>query len=169
MIKKYLFAEELAEKMNQHLNNIDEDNDNIEINEAMSYLHSASEILEGAGLKSQARLVIEAMTLALQSSNIIQKLAKKSKNKKPNNKMVKNLLDHGTMFDLNENDDYKKWSYFLDSKISPTEDISKLDDNFKKLILDDETNSLLNLDVNDADLEVYEDNFDKEIDFEDEI
>lgn len=102
---KNLFDQEIINSMEKELvkqastNNID----NLE--KAVDYLNSAIDIFEDAGLTAQADQVL----------NILYKIAKKGKSKKPKDprkvsdrhtkgltseKAIKNLKQHGTMFNM---------------------------------------------------------------------
>jgi hypothetical protein len=138
MINKKMFEEEILINMNQSLSSPLVKSASSKLETAVEYLNSAAEIFEDMGLIKNADEVL----------NVLTSIAKHKKPKNPTkvfdrhtkgltpDKMVKNLLDHGTEFNMAD---------------------------------DGQVDDLLNLDINDADLEVLEDEILSDMDFEDEV
>lgn len=138
MINKKIFEEEILADMERNLQPSLAKTASNKLETAVDLLESAAEIFEDMGLTVKSDQVLD----------VLVSFAKKKKSKKPGkisdphtkgltpDKMVKNLLDHGTEFNM--------------------ADVG-------------EANDLLNLDINDADLEVLENEVLSDMDFEDEI
>lgn len=100
MIKKSVFEEELISGMQVKLAEVQSGRETDSLLEAVNLLHSAAEILEEAGLTSAADKVVE----------VLQKVAECDPAKAPDRHLrnltpenqVKNLLDHGTQFNLSD-------------------------------------------------------------------
>ena len=134
---KSLFDDEIANEMARLLNK-QASEEEVDLVKAGEYLHSAMDILEQQGFQKNAEDVL----------NILYKIAVKHKKKVDKHtkgltseKMVKNLLDHGTEFNL------------ADQNLS--------------LDLDDD-DDLLNLEFDENNIEVDETD-PLSLDFEDEI
>lgn len=133
MINKKIFEEEILADMDCNLQpSSAKFASSNKLETAVTYLESAAEIFEDMGLSTKSDQVL----------NVLLAFAKKKKTSKVSDpytkgltpdKMVKNLLDHGTEFNMADDSD------------------------------------LLNLDINDADLEVLENKMNSDMDFEDEI
>lgn len=94
MIKKSVFEEELIAGMQKELvkNASNQDKD---LGKAVDYLNSAIDIFEDAGLNTQANQVL----------NIISKIAAETDRHTKgltSDKMVNNLKNHGTVFNLSD-------------------------------------------------------------------
>ena len=100
MIKKSVFEDEIIAGMERELTSNVEANNSLD--KAVDYVHSAIEVFEDAGMKSQADALL----------NVLLKLAKNKKVKYPrqfkdhktkgltSEKIVANLRDHGTEFNM---------------------------------------------------------------------
>lgn len=142
MIKKSVFEDELVAGMQRELISQAESRSTENLVQAVEYLNSAAEIFEDAGMKIKADQILNI--LAKLSDKTPKHSLKTVKDPHTNgltpDKMVNNLKEHGTVFNM-----------VNDGK----EDDSSADD-------------LLNVDVNNE-LEVSEKDPKNEMDFEDEI
>jgi len=104
-----------------------------DLGQAVEYLNSAAEIFEDLGFTKKSEEILQLLeSLANKSKNPLNISDSHTKGLTPD-KQIKNLLDHGTQFNMA-----------------------------------DDGNALLELDVNDADLEVLEKEL-SDMDFEDEL
>lgn len=157
---KNIFNDELADSMNRFLK---EEKSNLE--EAIGYLHSAAELLETLGFQIQADNVLKFIVKeGMKNPELLNKIAGRKKKKKTPVEKKKS--------EDKENEDYKNWFKFLNSKKGNLDiDVMKLDERLRQFVEPDNLNSedsILNMDINDADLEVYEKDFDTDNSFEDE-
>lgn len=96
MIKKSVFENEIISNMQKELLANDKSIANNKLGVAVDYLHSAIDIFESFGMQSQADATL----------NILLKIAKKHKKVDSHTKgldskkMLSNLMDHGTEFNL---------------------------------------------------------------------
>ncbi len=88
---KNLFADEIANLMEKEFQRMTKVA-SVNLNGAISYLHSAAEIFENVGMTKQADQIL----------NILEKFANEDYHTKDltSDKMIKNLLNHGTEFNL---------------------------------------------------------------------
>lgn len=181
MIKKSVFENELIAGMERQLVLSAEADGINSLEQAVEYIHSAIETFEEAGMTAQADALLK----------VLSKIAIKHKSKKKidkttkgltSDKMVENLLNHGTEFNLlddNMNDlleadiaqpesfenDYAKW---LRMKPVPKPKCSEIDPDLVGLV-ECEDDDLLEADIGDENFEVSEMQNRPEMDFEDEI
>ncbi len=95
MIKKSVFEEEIILNMQRELNNSSEKIENINsLDKAVNYLQASVEILDELGLYKSSDAIL----------NVLTKMAKKAVDRHTKGltpeKMVKNLLHHGTQFNM---------------------------------------------------------------------
>lgn len=133
MINKKIFEEEILTNMDLLLKPSLVKNASAikNLDQAIDCLQSASEIFEELGFTKKSDQIIALLTSI--ANNPLNISDPHTKGLTPD-KMVKNLLDHGTEFNMA-----------------------------------DDGNSLLDLDINDADLEVLEEEVLSDMDFEDEV
>ena len=138
MINKKIFEEEILTNMDQSLNSPLVKSASNKLETAVEYLNSAAEIFEDMGLTKNADEVLEVLISIAKHKKLKNptKISDKHTKGLTPDKMVKNLLDHGTEFNMAD---------------------------------DGQVDDLLNLDINDADLEVLEDEILSDMDFEDEV
>lgn len=118
MIKKSLFEDELMAGMIRKLASQDADQGMNSLSKAAEHLSSAVEILEELGMRKKADLVLEILVKIATNEDV--NLAKHNQPKRPADprkvpdrytkgltpdKMVKNLLEHGTVFPKYDADD----------------------------------------------------------------
>jgi hypothetical protein len=151
---KKSFAEELLFSMRDKLDKVDELKESNDLSQILKQLHSASTLLRDVGLNKQSDHVILVMSKIANHPKVLSKLAKKEKKVK---KLKVVEVDENYVED---NEDYKNWMQYLNKK-SDKEDTSKLDPRLKN-ILDKSDNSILDLDINDADIKNYEEDSDFE-------
>lgn len=119
MIKKSLFAEELATSMHKQLVKQATHKEYNNLEKAADYLNSAAEIFEDIGMIKCADGVL----------SILEKIANDRHTKGlTSDKMVSNLKHHGTMFNLTDDKN------LLDSSVKDTLEVS---DNITEKELDD--------------------------------
>ena len=128
-----MFEEEILTSMDQALSSPLVKSASNKLETAVEYLNSAAEIFEDMGLTKKSDQILNVLTSIAEHNHKISD--KHTKGLTPD-KMVKNLLDHGTEFNMAD---------------------------------DGQVDDLLNLDINDADLEVLEDEILSDMDFEDEV
>jgi hypothetical protein len=136
MINKKIFEEEILADMERNLQPSLAKTASNKLETAVDYLESAAEIFEDMGLITKSNQILEVLISLAKKSKKPSKISDPHTKGLTPDKMVKNLLDHGTEFNM--------------------ADVG-------------EANDLLNLDINDADLEVLENEVLSDMDFEDEI
>lgn len=100
MIKKSIFEEELIDGMHRQLikQAVQQESDNLE--KAADYLNSAAEIFEDVGMNKSADQILIIL------AKIAQKHQHKNMDRHTKNltseKMMSNLKDHGTVFNLSD-------------------------------------------------------------------
>jgi hypothetical protein len=141
MINKSVFEDDLIKGMQKQLTANDQSNALDRLDEAVDCLNSASEILEDVGFNAQADKIIAVLNKLATSLQDPRKISDKHTKGLTPDKMVKNLLHHGTEFNMSDDGS-----------------TSTLDDN--------DVDDLLNLDIDGLE-EGSEES--EEMDFEDEI
>jgi len=127
MIKKSIFEAELIAGMQRELQSHDKKQGMENLVKAADYLHSAIEIFEEAGMTAQADKVLKILAKLATDSNDAKK------KKQPVDKYTKGLTPEKMLKNLSEHG-----SVF-------------------NMVDDNSADDLLNLDINDADLEVNND------------
>lgn len=124
MIKKSIFENDIIDGMQKELSSIKpEDNDRLD--GAVDNIHSAIQIFEDTGMFNHANSLL----------NVLSKIAKKHKKKNKeltSEQMIKNLLDHGTEFDLSDDGGID------DLLNADVEDNLEIDENFPEMDFEDE-------------------------------
>lgn len=102
MIKKSLFEEELVASMHNELVKQANSQDNSDLEKAVDYLNSAIDIFEEVGLNSHANNILNLLYKIATDENEVKSKKINDKHTKglSSEKMVKNLLDHGTVFNM---------------------------------------------------------------------
>lgn len=104
MIKKSVFEEELIHGMQRELHSHNKKQGMNNLVKAADYLHSALEILEEAGFDTQADKVFQILKkIAEDRPNKPKdptKVSDKHTSGLTSEKQVKNLIDHGTVFNM---------------------------------------------------------------------
>ncbi len=95
MIKKSVFEEELIAGMQKELIKTASNQETENLGKAVDYLNSAIEIFEDAGLSTQANQVLKIISkIATETDSHTKGLT--------SDKMVANLKNHGTVFNLSD-------------------------------------------------------------------
>lgn len=128
---KTLFADELAASMQRELQPFEKTAAQNSLPQAVEYLHSAIEIFEEAGMTAKADRLL---TILAKIACDIHDSNDKHTNGLTSDKMIDNLKDHGTMFNMAD---------------------------------DGQADDLLDTDINDAALEVFNEDLEDKV-FEDE-
>lgn len=155
MIKKSVFEDELIAGMQRELTANEQSAAVNNLDKAVECLHSAVEVFEEAGMKAQADAVLNILL------KIAQRHGKKPKKDKhtaglTSEKMIQNLLHHGTEFNMSDDGETINDLLAADMENSESFDDSNVDD-------------LLNSDFAIDDLAVSDEDAFSEMDFEDEI
>ena len=112
MIKKSVFEEELIAGMQKELIKTASNQETENLGKAVDYLNSAIEIFEDAGLSAQANQVLKIISkIAAESDRHTKGLT--------SDKMVSNLKNHGTVFNLS--DDGQAADDMLDAEVGDLE------------------------------------------------
>lgn len=113
MIKKSCFEEELIAGMQKNLIKQASNQETDKLENAVDYLHSAIEILEDSGFSAKAEKILQILE-KIGQNDLQSQATKHKKPKRPDKivdrhtkgltpeKMVKNLLHHGTEFNMSD-------------------------------------------------------------------
>lgn len=154
MIKKSVFEDELIAGMQRELTANEQSAAVNNLDKAVECLHSAVEVFEEAGMKTQADAVLNILL------KIAQRHGKKPKKDKhtaglTSERMIQNLLNHGTEFNMSDDETIN--DLLADDMENP--------ESFDNSDVDD----LLNTDFGIDDLAVSDEDAFSEMDFEDEV
>lgn len=167
MIKKSVFENELIAEMQRELTVNEQSAAINNLDKAVECLHSAVEVFEEAGMQAQADAILNILL------KIAQRRVKKDRHTAglTSEKIVSNLLDHGTEFNM-ANDD-ESINDLLSADLDQPE---SLDEDYKKLLElglvqtdNDNVDDLLNANFETDELEVSDIDAMLEMDFEDEL
>lgn len=103
MIKKSVFEDELIAGMQKELVADEKSAAINNLDKAVEYLHTAAEVFEEAGMKAQADAVLNILlkfAIKHRKPKDPRKVSKPEPRSLTSEQMIKNLLDHGTEFNM---------------------------------------------------------------------